>query len=104
MSTQTTAAVAEAAGPSPDALDRLLCPRCTTRWRSRWPVDRREIWREPHPVACLLRHAWAGMACRRRGHDGKMSFLMERLGGRVLAVDGVGKGTVPALLKAYGRP
>jgi hypothetical protein len=44
------------------------------------------------------------MACRRRGHDGKMSFLMERLGGRVLAVDGVGKGTVPALLKAYGRP
>lgn len=34
--------------------------------------------------------------------DGKMSFLMERLGGQVLAVDGVGRATVPALIDAFG--
>jgi SAM-dependent methyltransferase len=56
------------------------------------------------PVVSLLQHVHLeGMTCLDIGAmDGKMSFLMERLGGRPLAVDGVGKGTVPALAEAYG--
>ena len=56
------------------------------------------------PVASLLRHVGLeGMRCLDIGAmDGKMSFLMERLGGQVLSVDGVGKPTVQALIDAYG--
>jgi 2-polyprenyl-3-methyl-5-hydroxy-6-metoxy-1,4-benzoquinol methylase len=56
------------------------------------------------PVASLLQHVdLQGMRCLDIGAmDGKMSFLMERLGGNVLSVDGVGKPTVPALIDAYG--
>lgn len=56
------------------------------------------------PVAALLQHVdFHGMRCLDIGAmDGKMSFLMERLGGHPLAVDGVGKATVPALIEAYG--
>ena len=55
------------------------------------------------PVAYLLQHVELnGAKCLDIGAmDGKMSFLMEKLGGSVLAVDGVAKTTTPALIDAY---
>ncbi len=57
------------------------------------------------PIAALLAHVpLDGTKCVDIGTmDGKMSFLMERRGASdVLAVDGVAKGTVPALAAAFG--
>jgi 2-polyprenyl-3-methyl-5-hydroxy-6-metoxy-1,4-benzoquinol methylase len=106
MSTQTIAAAVETAGPTPEALDRLLAAHW---WYHQMALTHGRSTSGKYgenliPVARLLRQVkLQGMACLDVGTmDGKMSFLMERLGGRVLAADGVAKGTVPALIEAYG--
>ena len=92
--------------PSPDALDAILS--------SHWWYHQMQLTHGRStpgrygdnllPVASLLQHVnLEGMTCLDIGAmDAKMSFLMERLGGRPVAVDGVGKDTVPALIEAYG--
>jgi 2-polyprenyl-3-methyl-5-hydroxy-6-metoxy-1,4-benzoquinol methylase len=105
MMTHTLPAAVDVAGPGPDALDRLLAAHwwyhqmALTHGRSTPGTFGDNL----IPVARLLRHVTLrGMACLDIGTmDGKMAFLLERLGGRVLAVDGVAKGTVPALVKAF---
>jgi 2-polyprenyl-3-methyl-5-hydroxy-6-metoxy-1,4-benzoquinol methylase len=105
MTPQTARAVAANTDPDPDTLDEIL----QAHW---WYHQMRlthgrstpgKYGENLIPVARLLRHvALDGMTCLDVGAmDGKMSFLLERLGGRVLAVDGVGKGTTPALIEAY---
>lgn len=56
------------------------------------------------PVAHLLRHVdLAGQRCLDIGvMDAKMSFLMESLGGNVVAADGLARDTVPDLIEAFG--
>jgi SAM-dependent methyltransferase len=105
MTPQTLATPADA-GPSPEALDLLLAAHW---WYHQMALTHGRFTNGKYgdnliPVARLLRRVQLrGMTCLDIGAmDGKMSFLMERLGGRVLAVDGVAKGTVPALIKAYG--
>jgi 2-polyprenyl-3-methyl-5-hydroxy-6-metoxy-1,4-benzoquinol methylase len=103
---RTRSAVAEVTGPSPDTLDQILGANW---WYHQMTLTHARSTPGQYgdnliPVARLLRHvALHGMKCLDIGAmDGKMSFLMERLGGHVLAVDGVGKATVPALIDAYG--
>jgi len=104
--THALEAVAAAAGPSPDTLDRIIDANW---WYHQMTLTHGRSTPGRYgdnliPVARLLRHvALDGMKCLDIGAmDGKMSFLMERLGGTVLSVDGVGKATVPALIGAYG--
>jgi len=104
--THAVQAVAEAAGPSPDNLDRIIAANW---WYHQMALTHGRSTPGRYgdnliPVARLLRHvALDGMKCLDIGAmDGKMSFLMERLGGSVLSADGVGKATVPALIDAYG--
>ena len=92
--------------PSSETLDRILE---TNWWYHQMQLTEARVTPGRYgdnliPVAYLLKHvALQGMTCLDVGAmDGKMSFLMERLGGRALAVDGVGKATVPALIDAYG--
>ena len=106
MSRQTAHAVLDTTDPGPEALDRLLADHW---WYHQMDLTHGRSTPGKYgenliPVARLLRHvALDGMTCLDIGAmDGKMSFLMERLGGHVLAVDGVGKGTIPALIEAYG--
>jgi 2-polyprenyl-3-methyl-5-hydroxy-6-metoxy-1,4-benzoquinol methylase len=106
MPKQTAGSVLDTTSPSPDALDRILGEHW---WYHQMELThgRRTAGRYGEnliPVARLLRHVrLEGMRCLDIGAmDGKMSFLMERLGGGVLAVDGVAKGTAPALIDAYG--
>ncbi len=100
-----TSTLDAAAAPASKTLDELL--------RSHWWYHRMDLGDGQAtpgrygdnliPVAYLLKHvALEGMTCLDIGAmDAKMSFLMERRGGRVLAVDGVARPTVPALIDAY---
>lgn len=91
--------------PTPEALDHIIA---NNWWYHQMNLDHG---RKTHgrygdnliPVAYLLQHVnLRGAKCLDIGAmDGKMSFLMERLGGDTLAVDGVGKTTTPALIEAY---
>jgi 2-polyprenyl-3-methyl-5-hydroxy-6-metoxy-1,4-benzoquinol methylase len=106
MSSPSTGTVLDAATPSPASIDAILGSRY---WYHRMELtDGRSTGGKYGdnlvPVAHLMRPlSLDGMKCLDIGAmDGKMSFLMERLGGNVLAVDGVGKDTVPALARAYG--
>jgi 2-polyprenyl-3-methyl-5-hydroxy-6-metoxy-1,4-benzoquinol methylase len=91
--------------PSPERLDEILA---SNFWYHQMALTDDRVTPGRYgdnliPVAHLLEHVQLqGMTCLDIGAmDGKMSFLMERLGGRALAVDGVGKETVPALIEAY---
>jgi 2-polyprenyl-3-methyl-5-hydroxy-6-metoxy-1,4-benzoquinol methylase len=92
--------------PQPDTLQRLLSENW---WYHRMNLGGGRTTPGKYgdnliPVAYLMKHVdLTGMKCLDIGAmDGKMSFLMERLGGNVLSVDGVGKATVPGLIDAFG--
>ena len=106
MHKQTAGALLETGNPSPEDLDRFLAAQY---WYHRMQLTHGRETPGAYgdnllPVARLLRHVpLDGMQCLDIGAmDGKMSFLMERLGGDVLAVDGVGKETITALARLYG--
>ncbi len=105
MSIRTASSVVETVQPTPETLDRILAENW---WYHQMDLGQGRATHGRYgenliPVAYLLEHVnLAGAKCLDIGAmDGKMSFLMERLGGQVLAVDGVGKTTTPALIGAF---